>query len=612
MSMKIRNNMSTVSSLSQFNKNNNHLVKALQKVATGQKINSAGDNASDYGISEKMRDQIRALDQDIQNVQNGSTMLKIAHGGIQEIINDLRSMKELAINAANDSNTDADRAIIQKEFDQRRAAIDDIATWTNYNTKPLLDGTYSRGLWDSIKEKFSDLFDDVNLIEPTGGGTVSDYIISRDGVYDVSSFNDATLVVESKNVKLIGTATNVSILVNTDEANLWIENLSIENTVMPYSNIKFLGANNHLTIKGNNTLNMSNEQPEVIPFEAVINMGKGLTIGGDGRLSINLVNSAAACIGTDAGEESPGNLFITGGTFNIRGDGASAGIGSSENGKLGNIGIRNANITIETDDGACIGSGGGGSCGDIYIENSILNLNNSNLGNSTVGGFTGGGGAGIGSGTTSSVGDIIIGDRNLITATSVFGAGIGSGALGSTAGDIYISGMSSITARSTGITDQKEVIGHSIGAGYESTVGNISKDDDSDSKNILTIHHGTRSNQRVNFYINDMHSSSLGIDKAEVTTMTKANTAIGIIDDAITYALREATYVGSYLQRLEYTETNVIIANENIQGAESTIRDADMAKEMTNYTKYNVLSQASQSMLAQANQNMSGVLSLLQ
>ena len=70
--------------------------------------------------------------------------------------------------------------------------------------------------------------------------------------------------------------------------------------------------------------------------------------------------------------------------------------------------------------------------------------------------------------------------------------------------------------------------------------------------------------------------------------------------------------MGAYLQRLEYTEANVTTQDENVQSAESTIRDADMAKEMTEYTKQNVLSQAAQSMLAQANQNMSSVLGLLQ
>ena len=85
-----------------------------------------------------------------------------------------------------------------------------------------------------------------------------------------------------------------------------------------------------------------------------------------------------------------------------------------------------------------------------------------------------------------------------------------------------------------------------------------------------------------------------------------------VIDAAIDYALNESTNLGAYLQRLEHTEANVTIQEENTQGAESTIRDADMAKEMTNYTKNNVLTQAAQSMLAQANQSASGVLSLLQ
>ena len=102
------------------------------------------------------------------------------------------------------------------------------------------------------------------------------------------------------------------------------------------------------------------------------------------------------------------------------------------------------------------------------------------------------------------------------------------------------------------------------------------------------------------------------IDQVDVQTRMSASGSIDIIDSAIEYALNEATYLGAYLQRLDYTESNLTIQDENIQGAESTIRDADMAKEMTEYTKQNVLTQAAQSMLAQANQNMSGVLSLLQ
>ena len=174
--------------------------------------------------------------------------------------------------------------------------------------------------------------------------------------------------------------------------------------------------------------------------------------------------------------------------------------------------------------------------------------------------------------------------------------------------------------------------------------------------NPLKIQHGTKANQATNFYINDMHTKSLGtgdlidsdgnflkeededryyalsydktkqaawldtitnaqnltIDDISVTTKYNANIAVRVLDGAIDYALDESTRLGAYLQRLEYTDANVTTMGENVQSAESTIRDADMTKEMSEYTKANVLTQAAQSMLAQANQNSSAVLSLLQ
>ena len=126
------------------------------------------------------------------------------------------------------------------------------------------------------------------------------------------------------------------------------------------------------------------------------------------------------------------------------------------------------------------------------------------------------------------------------------------------------------------------------------------------------MQHGTQSGQRVHGYINSMQIKDLGLDGAGVTTRDRALSAIGSIDNAITTALEEATNLGAWLQRLEYTDSNVTTMGENVQNAESTIRDVDMAKEMTEYTKYNILSQSSQAMLAQANQNGSAILGLLQ
>ena len=146
--MTVRNNRAAAKSLGELNKNRKALSKALAKVATGQKYNNAGDGASEYSISEKMRAQIRALGQDLQNTQNGSSLLKIAEGGVQNIIDELRTMREKALDAANDHNTDSDRATLQKEYKQRYQNIEDLVNTTAYNGKLILNGDYRKKYTD--------------------------------------------------------------------------------------------------------------------------------------------------------------------------------------------------------------------------------------------------------------------------------------------------------------------------------------------------------------------------------------------------------------------------------------------------------------------------------
>ncbi len=133
----------------------------------------------------------------------------------------------------------------------------------------------------------------------------------------------------------------------------------------------------------------------------------------------------------------------------------------------------------------------------------------------------------------------------------------------------------------------------------------------------LNFHIGSEANVAIKVGLSDMRSQALGLKgsdgtRIDVYTKEHANAAINVIENAITKALDQQTTIGAVEARLEYTSTNLTTSSENVQAAESTIRDADMAKEMTNYTKSNVLLQAAQAMLAQANQNSSAVLSLLQ
>ncbi|MBQ5586745.1 MAG: flagellin, partial [Selenomonadaceae bacterium] len=135
--------------------------------------------------------------------------------------------------------------------------------------------------------------------------------------------------------------------------------------------------------------------------------------------------------------------------------------------------------------------------------------------------------------------------------------------------------------------------------------------------NSIVMQVGTKANQSIKVGLTDMKAQALGLQGKDGETLSvgnqeKANAAINVLDAAIQKALDQQTTIGAVESRLEYTQSNLTTASENVTAAESVIRDADMAKEMTEYTKNNVLMQAAQSMLAQANQSSSNALSLLQ
>ncbi|WP_369793652.1 flagellin [Selenomonas sp. ND2010] len=137
------------------------------------------------------------------------------------------------------------------------------------------------------------------------------------------------------------------------------------------------------------------------------------------------------------------------------------------------------------------------------------------------------------------------------------------------------------------------------------------------NNNAINLQVGTKANQTIRIGLTDMRSEALGLKSSTgitlgVGTQKQANAAVNVLDNAIQKALDQQTDIGSIEARLEMTSSNLVISSENVQASESTMRDANMAKEMTEYTKNNILMQAAQAMLAQANQSSSNVLSLLQ
>ena len=441
MAMVVKNNMSALSTLNTLNRNTKALSKSLQKVSSGMKINSAADDASGYAISERMRVQIRSLDQANSNAQNGGSMMKVAEGAVSSTVEILKTLKEKAVNAANDTNTDADRQTIQKELDQSIDQINDNANVT-FNGQYLVDG--------------------------------------------------------SKNSKTTGTSTALT-------------NQSLSTDTASGTGLTDLKARN------GDSLNIQSTDTVTVSW---VKDGKTYTAS------------------TEVGTKSTLNSIMT---------------------------------SLKTADSHNLSD-------DVKLSAKNTSYIEMDGSNNTV--YTASG-------------------ENAITITSK-GTGI----------ENQISGFT------ISITDNTGAVRKSANAAldaFDETLRAQNKSVD----NSINLQIGTKANQTIKVGLTDMKAQALGLqgkdnNTIQVGNQKQANAAINVLDAAIQKALDQQTTIGAVQSRLEYTQSNLTTASENVTAAESTIRDADMAKEMTNYTKNNVLLQAAQSMLAQANQSSSNVLSLLQ
>jgi flagellin len=140
--MRINHNIAALNSYGRLSKNNMATEKSLEKLSSGLRINRAGDDAAGLAISEKMRAQIRGLEQATRNAQDGISLIQTAEGGLNETHSILQRMRELAVQAANDTLTPDDRGSINTEIAELKSEIERIALSTEFNTKDLLDGSF--------------------------------------------------------------------------------------------------------------------------------------------------------------------------------------------------------------------------------------------------------------------------------------------------------------------------------------------------------------------------------------------------------------------------------------------------------------------------------------
>lgn len=141
--MRINTNTMALFAFRQIGLHQNKMMTAMQRLSSGMRINSAKDDAAGLAISEKMRAQIRGLNQAVRNAEDGISLIQTAEGGLNESHAILQRMRELTVQAANDTNTLTDRENIQMEIDELKEALNDIGNRTTFNTMNLLDGSFS-------------------------------------------------------------------------------------------------------------------------------------------------------------------------------------------------------------------------------------------------------------------------------------------------------------------------------------------------------------------------------------------------------------------------------------------------------------------------------------
>ena len=471
--MVVQHNLQAMNANRMLNITTGSQSKSAEKLSSGYRINRAADDAAGLSISEKMRKQIRGLDQASTNAEDGVSAVQTAEGALTEVHSMLQRMNELAVQASNGTNSQTDRDAIQSEIEQLTTEIDRVAETTKFNETYLLKGD-------------------------ADGATKDVYMKGHDAGLKGTLTDGAT----SATFKVAAGA---------------------------------LDAGKKVTIGG-----------------------KEYTIGSTKAEADKLADDvdAAATAGTKNMK-----LTIDGAEYTCKYD-------AGGNSWLDKDGQTVADIKAKIKNGSTV----------EYDGKSLTVMNDKD---------------------TDGVDDS---DSSVISAAKAV-----------TLMTAELTTANNIGATKTAATITAAAGGYTSDAGIEFTIGKGTAE--VAEKLNFNLHVGSDADMtnKINVNIETMNSSYLGIKGLNVSddTGVAATYAVDAIADALQKVSDQRSSLGAVQNRLEHTIANLDNVVENTTSAESRIRDVDMAEEMVEYSKNNILAQAGQSMLAQANQATQGVLSLL-
>ncbi|KEI16196.1 flagellinolysin [Clostridium haemolyticum] len=536
--------------------------KAMEKLSSGLRINRAGDDAAGLAISEKMRGQIRGLNQASRNAQDGISLIQTAEGALNETHAIVQRMRELSVQAANDTNTKDDREQIQKEIKQLIEEVDRIGNTTEFNTiklltsgvKPEVKENIIKGLKTGWIEKSVENIKTAYGIEPTGANKLK-VTISDDGAYGVLA----------------------SVTPKTGEFELHIDSSDFEKGDGESGNNIHGKLYDDRIIQHEMTHAVMNDALGIDKMNDLHDKNKLWFIEGTAEAMAGADERVKDIIGNDT-QTGIDNTKLS--KLATRADALLNGVSwnsSDEDYAAGYLMVKyiaSKGIDLKAVMKEIKNTGASGLDNKIDLTNLKIDFKN-NLENY--------------------IKDIskvhLDWDDDEKDVGSILGSDHGHGDI--KAEDVV-----------KGTTPEKEQPLDKFKI--------IWPDDNSDNTTgKIQLQVGANEGQSITISLKDMRSSALGIEKLEVTSFESASQSIKSCDNAIEKISNFRSELGAYQNRLEHTINNLNTSAENLQASESRIRDVDMAKEMMNFSKNNILAQAAQAMLAQANQQPQGILQLL-
>jgi flagellin len=602
--MKINHNIQALNAYRNLSQTMNQTSKTLEKLSSGMRINKAADDAAGLAISEKMRSQIRGLDMAERNTLDAVSLIQTAEGALNETHSILQRMRELSVQAANGTLEDQDREAIQKEINQLTYEIDRIADTTQFNQKKLLSGSaegrpFAEVSSDQIAYDTNGTWNGVVTAEPTEPAKV-EIDFGRDvGTLSAATLDGKTFTINDKTYEIDmtdGTGTTAGVSGDNIAVNItgWNDATADDTAVLGNINKLMNSLETAINQNDNQSFTVENDLPEDSGTTSDGNITNGtLTLSTKTAMSpkdvqdLDTRNEVSTNIGSGITFKDPINDTVT-----------SKLIANPDAGTAKPVSITFSEVPKAGD--------------SLKIDGLTINFNSPENPYDNVAGAATIDVTGKDIETVlNEINDIITlaeDDNHVLAVAPVHSVSNNSLILGTTK------------------TDDGNITGATNGLDIELIDGDFEADKGKELNVELQI--GANAEETLALTLGVMDAAKLGIASnadytpmstaglnatfgVDVSTPEAASRAITTFDNAISLVSEERSKLGAFQNRLEHTVTNLQTANENLTAAESRIRDTDMAKSMTEFTKNNILNQAGQAMLAQANQLPQGVLQLL-